>query len=108
MVINYFDMTLIVLLIFVPILVGVLLVANALASVRKPDAAKVSPFECGILPLKNQTRAPFSILYYLLAILFLSFDLELVLIFPIAVTLNTVGIFGFVIIVIFFTLWICY
>ncbi len=70
-------MTLIVLLFFVPVLVCLLLIFNYLASTYKPDTAKISPFECGILPLSSQTRAPFSILYYLLAILFLSFDLEL-------------------------------
>ena len=97
-------MTLTVLLVFVPILVGVLLVANALLSVRKPDAAKVAPFECGIMPLKGQARAPFSVLYYLLAILFLSFDLEILLIFPIATTLDTLGVLGFVVAVAFFTI----
>ncbi|RYE27662.1 MAG: NADH-quinone oxidoreductase subunit A [Sphingobacteriaceae bacterium] len=51
----------------------------------------------------GQTRAPFSIQYYLVGILFLIFDLEILLLYPVAVTLYNVSVYGFWIAIIFFT-----
>lgn len=65
-----------VLFIFVPVLVAILLMANVLLAVHKPDAEKVTPYECGFSPVYGQTRAPFSIQYYLVGILFLIFALH--------------------------------
>jgi NADH-ubiquinone oxidoreductase chain 3 len=93
----------VVLFIFVPILVAILLVLNVLLAVHKPDAEKVTPYECGFSPVYGQTRAPFSIQYYLVGILFLIFDLEILLFYPLAVTLYSVSTYGFVVGVIFFT-----
>lgn len=92
-----------VLFIFVPVLVAILLMANVLLAVHKPDAEKVTPYECGFSPVYGQTRAPFSIQYYLVGILFLIFDLEILLFYPLAVTLYSVSTYGFVIGVLFFT-----
>jgi NADH:ubiquinone oxidoreductase subunit 3 (subunit A) len=92
-----------VLFIFVPILVAILLMANVLLAVHKPDAEKVTPYECGFSPVYGQTRAPFSIQYYLVGILFLIFDLEILLFYPLAVTLYSVSTYGFVIGVLFFS-----
>ena len=92
-----------VLFIFVPILVAILLLLNVLLAVHKPDAEKVTPYECGFSPVYGQTRAPFSIQYYLVGILFLIFDLEILLFYPLAVTLYSVSTYGFVVGVIFFT-----
>ena len=92
-----------VLFILVPILVAILLMANVLLAVHKPDAEKVTPYECGFSPVYGQTRAPFSIQYYLVGILFLIFDLEILLFYPLAVTLYSVSTYGFVIAVLFFT-----
>ncbi len=92
-----------VLFILVPILVAILLMANVLLAVHKPDAEKVTPYECGFSPVYGQTRAPFSIQYYLVGILFLIFDLEILLFYPLAVTLYSVSTYGFVIGVLFFT-----
>lgn len=95
-------MTLIILLIFVPILVGTLLIVNAIFAPNHPDSEKTTSYESGFIAITGQTRAPFSIAYYLIAILFLVFDLEILLLFPFAVTIYTVGIYGFWIVVIFF------
>lgn len=88
-------MTMIVLLVFVPILVGILLIANVLFSVHRPDSEKVSSYECGFNPLHNQARAPFAIQYYLVGILFLIFDLEIAVFYPFAVTMYQVSSYGF-------------
>jgi NADH:ubiquinone oxidoreductase subunit 3 (subunit A) len=95
-------MSLIVLLFFVPVLVAVLLGANVLLSTSRPDVQKLSVFECGLGALLNQTRSPFNVIYYLVAILFLLFDLEVLLLYPLAVTLDTVRLYGFWIAVAFF------
>lgn len=92
-----------VLFILVPILVAILLMANVLLAVHKPDSEKVTPYECGFSPVYGQTRAPFSIQYYLVGILFLIFDLEILLFYPLAVTLYSVSTYGFVVAIIFFT-----
>jgi NADH:ubiquinone oxidoreductase subunit 3 (subunit A) len=91
-----------ILFIFVPVLVAILLVLNVLLAVHRPDAEKVTPYECGFSPVYGQTRAPFSIQYYLVGILFLIFDLEILLFYPLAVTLYQVSIYGFAIGIIFF------
>jgi NADH:ubiquinone oxidoreductase subunit 3 (subunit A) len=90
------------LFIFVPILTGILLMLNVLLAVHKPDTEKVSAYECGFSPVYGQTRAPFSIQYYLVGILFLLFDLEILLLYPLATSLYQVGSYGFVIAVAFF------
>ncbi len=95
-------MTLVVLLFFVPILVGILLALNALFAPHHPDAEKITAYESGFMAITGQTRAPFSIAYYLVAILFLVFDLEIFLLFPFTVTTYTVGVYGFWIVTIFF------
>ena len=91
------------LFIFVPILTGILLALNFLLAVHRPDEAKVSAYECGFSPVYGQTRNVFYINFFLVALLFLIFDLEILLLFPIAVTLYNVSVFGFSVVLIFFT-----
>jgi NADH-ubiquinone oxidoreductase chain 3 len=90
------------LFIFVPILAFILLALNILFATHKPDENKVSAYECGFLAIQGQTRSTFQIQFYLIAILFLVFDLEILLLLPIAVTLYQVSTFGFSIALIFF------
>lgn len=97
-------MTMIVLLIFVPILVAILLALNVLLAVHRPDTEKVTPYECGFNPIYGQVRAPFAIQYYLVGILFLIFDLEIAVLYPLAVTLYQVSVYGFWIAMIFLVL----
>ena len=92
-----------ILFLFVPVLVVILLLLNVLLAVHRPDTEKVTPYECGFSPVYGQTRAPFSIQYYLVGILFLIFDLEILLFYPLAVTLYQVSVYGFVIGILFFT-----
>lgn len=93
---------LIILFIFVPMIALILLVMNLLFSVHKPDSEKLTSYECGFSPIHNQTRTPFSVQFYLVAILFLVFDLELLVLYPITVTLYEVGTLGFWVVLIFF------
>jgi len=87
---------------FVPLLAFILLALNVLFSPHKPDESKVSAYECGFSPVYGQTRSTFQIHFYIVAMLFLIFDLEILLLFPIAVTLYQVSIFGFSIAILFF------
>jgi NADH-ubiquinone oxidoreductase chain 3 len=94
--------TLLMLFIFVPILAILLLGLNLLLAAHKPDEAKVSVYECGFSPVYGQTRSTFQIHFFIVALLFLIFDLEILLLFPIAVTLYQVSMFGFSVALIFF------
>ena len=72
-----------------------LLVAAALLLARqKPDAEKLSAYECGFEPFDNAHRR-FDVRYYLVAILFILFDLEVAFLFPWAISLGAIGVFGF-------------
>src|SRR5216683_2406398 len=86
---------LLMLFICVPILAFILLFLNFLFSVHRP-------YECGYSAIRKQNRTDFQIQFYIVAMLFLIFDLEILLLFPIAVTLYKVSTFGFSIALIFF------
>ena len=88
--------------IFIPILAFVLLALNVLLAPHKPDFAKVSQYECGFAPIPGQTRSTFQIHFMIVALLFLIFDLEILLLFPLAVSLYQVSTFGFTVGIIFF------
>ena len=92
----------VVILFFIPILSFVLLAINWVFSFNNPDEAKISAFECGFNSLPGQTRSIFHVHFFIVALLFLIFDLELVLLFPIAVSLFQVSLFGLSIALIFF------
>ena len=94
--------TLSILFIFVPILSVILLAVNLLLAAHKPDESKVSAYECGFIAIHGQTRSTFQIHFMVVALLFLVFDLEILLLFPLAVTLYQVSFYGFSIGMIFF------
>jgi NADH-quinone oxidoreductase subunit A len=70
---------------------------------HKPDPAKNSPYECGFEAFED-ARMKFDVRYYLVAILFILFDLEIAFLFPWAVALKDVGVAGFVAVLIFLTI----
>lgn len=78
----------------VPILVG------KLVSPHRPDSEKLSPYECGFEAFED-SRMKFDVRYYLVAILFIIFDLEIAFLFPWAVVLDTIGMVGFLAMVVF-------
>jgi NADH-quinone oxidoreductase subunit A len=79
---------------------GVLLSVGALVSPRRPNAEKLSPYECGFEAFED-ARMKFDVRYYLVAILFILFDLEIAFLFPWAVVLPEIGLAGFVAMMIF-------
>jgi NADH-quinone oxidoreductase subunit A len=71
-----------------------LMVAPFLVAVRNPDPEKVSAYECGFNAF-DDARMKFDVRFYLVAILFIIFDLEVAFLFPWAVAFKDVGLFGF-------------
>ena len=67
---------------------------------NRPDSEKLSPYECGFEAFED-ARLQFDVRYYLVAILFILFDLEIAFLFPWAVALKDIGLFGFVSMMIF-------
>ncbi|MCY4149958.1 MAG: NADH-quinone oxidoreductase subunit A [Gammaproteobacteria bacterium] len=67
---------------------------------HRPDDEKLSPYECGFEAFED-SRMKFDVRYYLVAILFIIFDLEIAFLFPWAVALDSLGVFGFWAMVIF-------
>ncbi len=95
---NYFP---VLLFICVGLAVGVVpLVLGKLLAPNHPDSAKLSPYECGFEAFED-ARMKFDVRYYLVAILFILFDLEIAFLFPWAVVLKEIGMFGFVSMMIF-------
>jgi NADH-quinone oxidoreductase subunit A len=95
----------ILLFILVGIVVGVVpVVAGSIASrlvgVHRPDSEKLSPYECGFEAFED-ARMKFDVRYYLVAILFILFDLEIAFLFPWAVVLQEIGFFGFMAMMVF-------
>ena len=70
------------------------LILNFAFSPKNPDPEKLSAYECGFEPF-NDSRMEFDIRFYLVAILFIIFDLEIAFLFPWAITLGNLGLFGF-------------
>ncbi len=86
--------TLFILFIFVPLLSIILLGLNLILAPNRPDESKSGPYECGFSTIYGQTRSEFNIHFYIVAMLFLVFDLEILLLFPLATVLYQVSTFG--------------
>ncbi len=84
-------------LIFLGIATGlsaIILLASFIIARQKPDLEKLSAYECGFDPF-DDARGQFDVRFYLVAILFIIFDLEVAFLFPWAVALGDIGLFGF-------------
>jgi NADH-quinone oxidoreductase subunit A len=84
-------------LLFIIVGVGVgmaLLTVGRFVAPNRPDPEKLSPYECGFEAFED-ARMKFDVRYYLIAILFILFDLEIAFLFPWAIVLPDIGIFGF-------------
>ncbi|MHB8743246.1 MAG: NADH-quinone oxidoreductase subunit A [Sulfuricaulis sp.] len=79
---------------------GVIVLAGSLLGPNHPDSAKLSPYECGFEAFED-ARMKFDVRYYLVAILFIIFDLEIAFLFPWAVALKEIGLFGFLSMMVF-------
>ncbi|HUP87756.1 MAG TPA: NADH-quinone oxidoreductase subunit A [Longimicrobiales bacterium] len=79
--------------------VGIMALTHVV-SVYRPTAAKLDPYESGMIPLGN-TRERFSVKFYVVAILFIVFDIETIFLVPWSVMFRELGVFGFVEMLIF-------
>ncbi len=76
------------------------IVAGWLVAPNRPDTEKLSPYECGFEAFED-ARMKFDVRYYLVAILFILFDLEIAFLFPWAIVLEEIGLAGFLAMVVF-------
>ena len=81
-------------------LAGVLLGVGFVLGPHKPDSEKTSPYECGFEAFED-SRMKFDVRYYLVAILFIIFDLEIAFLFPWATVLDKLGLVGFLAMAVF-------
>ena len=98
---NYFPV-----LLFILVGIGVGVVPQLLGRIlgpHRPDAAKLSPYECGFEAFED-ARMKFDVRYYLVAILFILFDLEVAFLVPWAVAMRDIGMLGFWAMMIFLTI----
>src|SRR5271163_169577 len=87
---------------FIPLLAFLLLVINLLFAPHNPYQEKDSAFECGFHSFLGQNRTQFSISFFIFALLFLLFDLEILLVYPYVVSSYNNGIYGLTLMLIFF------
>jgi NADH-quinone oxidoreductase subunit A len=99
---NYFPILLFIIIGAVTGLAPILLGGgiSRLLGVHRPDSEKLSPYECGFEAFED-ARMKFDVRYYLIAILFILFDLEIAFLFPWAIVLREIGLFGFLSMVVF-------
>ncbi|KZO89378.1 hypothetical protein CALVIDRAFT_456973, partial [Calocera viscosa TUFC12733] len=90
-------LTFYVFLIFVPVLVLILLLLNIFLSPHEPITEKVDAYECGFYPVGEQTRHPFIINYFLICLIFLVFEAEVLMFLPSIPTLIYVGSYGIIV-----------
>jgi NADH-ubiquinone oxidoreductase chain 3 len=88
--------------VFIPLLAIILLAVNLIFAPHNPYLEKDSAFECGFHSFLGQNRTQFSISFFIFALLFLLFDLEILLVYPYVVSAYANGIYGLVIMLIFF------
>ncbi|MCW8889824.1 MAG: NADH-quinone oxidoreductase subunit A [Sedimenticola sp.] len=85
----------------VGLIVGVVMVTlGFVLGTRRPDSEKLSPYECGFEAFED-ARMKFDVRYYLVAILFIIFDLEIAFLFPWAIVLDKIGMVGFIAMTVF-------
>jgi NADH-quinone oxidoreductase subunit A len=82
-------------------LVAVFIILSHLFGPRKPTPEKTAPYECGIEPMIGDARSRFSIKFYVTAVLFLLFDIEVVFMYPWAILLRKLGLTGLIEMMIF-------
>ena len=93
---NYFTryLPLLIHLLAATVVASAIVILSWLLGKRRPTRAKMSPYECGMAPL-GDARARFSVKFYLVAMLFILFDVEAVFLYPWAVILHDPKMFGF-------------
>ncbi len=89
------DYLSIIIFLFIALLISIgFILINFISSPSNPDPEKLSAYECGFDAF-DDSRMEFDVRFYLVAILFIIFDLEIAFLFPWAITLGEIGVFGF-------------
>ena len=89
------DYLSIIIFLFISLLLSIgFIIINYIASPSNPDPEKLSAYECGFVAFDN-ARIEFDVRFYLVAILFIIFDLEIAFLFPWAISLGNIGLLGF-------------
>jgi NADH-quinone oxidoreductase subunit A len=89
------DYLSIIIFLFIALLISIgFILINFISSPSNPDPEKLSAYECGFDAF-DDSRMEFDVRFYLVAILFIIFDLEIAFLFPWAITLGKIGVFGF-------------
>ncbi len=89
------DYLSIIIFLFIALLISIgFIIINFISSPSNPDPEKLSAYECGFEAF-DDSRMEFDVRFYLVAILFIIFDLEIAFLFPWAITLGKIGVFGF-------------
>ena len=94
----------VVLLILAVVFGAISLVMSHLLAPRRPSAAKDAPYECGIVPSREPPER-FPVSFYVVAMLFVMFDIEIIFVYPYAIAHGELGLYGFVAIAIFSVLF---
>ena len=95
------DYLSIIIFLFIALLISIgFILINFISSPSNPDPEKLSAYECGFDAF-DDSRMEFDVRFYLVAILFIIFDLEIAFLFPWAITLGKIGLFGFISMMIF-------
>src|SRR3972149_11041849 len=92
---------------FVIALAVSVLFVNSIVSPKTPFKGKLLPWECGMEPIGSASAGHFRIHFFIVAILFIVFDVETVFLFPWAVVLRSIGGGGFFVLVVFFVFFLC-
>ena len=87
-------LSIIIFLVIALVLSVTFVIVNFILSPKNPDPEKLSAYECGFEPFED-SRMEFDVRFYLVAILFIIFDLEIAFLFPWAISLGNIGILGF-------------
>src|SRR5438552_15436377 len=90
--------------IFIPLLAFILLMINLILAPHNPYQEKDSVFECGFHSFLGKNRTQFNISFFIFALLFLLFDLEILLVYPFSVSSYTNDIYGLVLMIVLFVL----
>lgn len=101
----FIENYLVISILFISVILSILLFfINFFLVVKTYDVAKVTIYECGFDPMED-SRERFDVIFYMIAILFIIFDIEIMFLFPWAISLTGVGFFGYIL-MIFFLLFI--
>jgi len=94
---NYLDSygPLLLMFILAAFVAGALIAVSSVVGTRKPSREKEQPYECGIRPT-GDARQPFSVHFYMVALIFILFDIEAIFLYPWALVYHDLKVFGFV------------